>query len=94
MPWLRRPSRLRPVGSAGVTRTPRTRCSANSERYSSSSLTLCALLQTMTPRPAARAVRSAPLATATKNGLPMSSTSSAMMRLAPALSWRADSLRT
>ncbi len=40
-----------------MTSTPRTRCSAKSERYAASSLTLWPLLQTMTPRPVARAAR-------------------------------------
>ena len=82
------------VASAGVNSTPRTRCSAKSERYSDSSPALCALLQTITPSPASRAVRSAPRATSTKKGLPMSRTSRPMIRLRPARSWRADSLRT
>ncbi len=94
MPCRRNASMLRPVASAGVSSTPRTRCSAKSDRYSASSPGFWALLQTITPSPACRAARSAPRATSTKKGLPMSRTSSPMMRLRPARSWRADSLRT
>lgn len=94
MPCRRNDSMFRPVVSAGVTSTPRTRCSANSPRYSDSSAGLSALLQSITPSPVSRAARSAPEATSTKKGLAMSRTSSAMMRLCPARSWRADSLRT
>ncbi len=83
------PAEGRDVAAGGVGRGeqhPRTRCSAKSDRYSASSAASCALLQTITPSPARRAARSAPRATSTKNGLPMSRTSSPMIRLRPARS--------
>ena len=53
-----------------------------------------ALLQRITASPCSLATSSTARARSVKNGLAMSSTTSPMVRLEPARSWRADSLRT
>ena len=79
---------------AGVTRMPLTRCSRKRSRYDPSRCALSSLLPRSTVMPASAARSSAPRATSAKKGLPTSRTTMPMLRLRPARSCRAASLRT
>ncbi len=77
--------------ATGVIRIPCTRCSSSTSRYRDSLAFWSSVLHRITARPASLAASSTPRATSVKNGLATSSTTRPMVRLRPALSWRADS---